>query len=430
MSVQTYPTYKDSGVAWLGEIPAHWELRKLALITKLGGGTTPKTDKQEYYLDGTHSWLNTGDLNDQEVLSSQKYITNKALDELSALKQHSPGTVVIALYGATIGKLGLVNFQTTVNQACCVLHPGYSLTQKYLFFVLLSAREYLLSLAVGGTQPNISQDTIASIRIPLPPLAEQEAIAAFLDRECARIDELVLAQQRMVALLREKRQAVIAHAVTRGLDPAVALRDSGVAWLGQVPAHWEVERLKNIFEIKKTIANSVEHDVLSVTQKGIKIKDISSNEGQLAESYAHYQLVNIGDFVMNHMDLISGYVDVSKYHGVTSPDYRVFTMRSHSNSADFLLRSLQVCYHEKLFFPYGQGSSQLGRWRLPTEGFQSFYFPLPPLSEQQAIALFLDTECRRIDSLIGKTEQAIALLQERRSAVIAAAVTGQIRVVD
>ncbi len=202
-----------------------------------------------------------------------------------------------------------------------------------------------------------------------------------------------------------------------------AYKDSGVAWLGQVPAHWQVKRLKSIFKITKRIANSESYEVLSVTQKGIKIKDVDSNEGQLAESYAHYQLVDIGDFVMNHMDLLSGYVDISKYVGVTSPDYRVFQSTEGTNNHEFLLRALQMCYHEKLFFPFGQGSSQLGRWRLPTDGFMNFVFPLPPLAEQQAIAAFLDRECARIDALVAAQQRMIALLKEKRQALIAHTVT-------
>lgn len=198
---------------------------------------------------------------------------------------------------------------------------------------------------------------------------------------------------------------------------------TGVSWLGDIPAHWESKRLKLLFEIVKQIANMDGLDVLSVTQKGIRIKDVESNEGQLSMDYSKYQIVHPGDFVMNHMDLLTGYVDVSKYHGVTSPDYRAFRLRDQRNSRRFFLYLLQNCYHQRLFFPFGQGSSHLGRWRLPTESFNEFIFPVPPPEEQTAIAAFLDHETGKIDALVEEQKRLIELLKEKRQAVISHAVT-------
>jgi type I restriction enzyme S subunit len=201
-------------------------------------------------------------------------------------------------------------------------------------------------------------------------------------------------------------------------------KDSGVEWLGEVPAHWEVTRIGRLFEIQKRIAGELGHDVLSITQRGIQIKDTESNDGQLSMDYSKYQIVEVGDFAMNHMDLITGFVDVAKIPGVTSPDYRVFRLRDNSNSnSRFFLAVFQDAYRRKLFFPFGQGSSQLGRWRLPTDAFKQYPIPVPPATEQSAIAAFLARETAKIDTLVAEQEKLIALLKEKRQAVISHSVT-------
>ncbi|MBF0097884.1 MAG: restriction endonuclease subunit S, partial [Magnetococcales bacterium] len=142
-------------------------------------------------------------------------------------------------------------------------------------------------------------------------------------------------------------------------------KDSGVEWLGKVPRHWQVKRLKNLFEIKKRIAGEEGYDVLSITQQGIRVKDTDSNDGQLSMDYSKYQFVDVGDFAMNHMDLLTGYVDISVFSGVTSPDYRVFSIKNiNENNSNYLLYLLQNGYRRKIFYAFGQGASQLGRWRL------------------------------------------------------------------
>lgn len=201
-------------------------------------------------------------------------------------------------------------------------------------------------------------------------------------------------------------------------------KGSGVEWLGNVPDHWEVVRVRWLCEIKKRIVGELGFDVLSITQRGIRIKDTESNDGQLSMDYSKYQLVEVGDFAMNHMDLLTGYVDISPVQGVTSPDYRVFSLRNPVRChAKFFLYLFQNGYLNKVFYPFGQGSSQLGRWRLPTEQFNDFWFPVPSFEEQSAIATFLDRETAKIDALVAEQEKLIALLQEKRQAVISHAVT-------
>ena len=201
-------------------------------------------------------------------------------------------------------------------------------------------------------------------------------------------------------------------------------KDSRVDWIGQIPKNWNTEKFKHIFRIKKILAGKLGYDVLSVTQQGLKIKDITSNEGQVANDYSNYQLVFPGDFVMNHMDLLTGYVDVSKQEGVTSPDYRTFYAINKNNiNKQYYLYIFQFCYKTRLFYNLGHGVSNLGRWRLPAEEQKEFMLPFPPLSEQQEIAKYLDSKCGEIDGLIALQEQMIAQLTDYKQSVITEAVT-------
>jgi type I restriction enzyme S subunit len=201
-------------------------------------------------------------------------------------------------------------------------------------------------------------------------------------------------------------------------------KDSGVDWLGEVPSGWGIKRVKHLFEIKKRISGAEGYEVLSITQQGIKVKDIESGDGQLSMDYSKYQFVEIGDFAMNHMDLLTGYVDISSIFGVTSPDYRVFAVRNKEICFDrYYLYLFQVGYRNKIFYAFGQGSSQLGRWRFPTDQFNSFEFPSPPIQEQKQIAAFLDRETVKIDTLIAEQQRLVELLKEKRQAVISHAVT-------
>jgi type I restriction enzyme S subunit len=201
-------------------------------------------------------------------------------------------------------------------------------------------------------------------------------------------------------------------------------KGSGVEWLGNIPGHWKTCRARYLFEIKKRISGSTDYDILSITQKGIRKKDTSTNDGQLSEDYSKYQIVEPGDFAMNHMDLLTGFVDVSTFYGVTSPDYRVFSIKDvEVDDRQYYLYLLQNGYIQRIFYAFGQGASQLGRWRLPTEQFQDFVLPRPPINEQRAIATFLDRETAKIDALVAEQERLIALLKEKRQAVISHAVT-------
>lgn len=201
------------------------------------------------------------------------------------------------------------------------------------------------------------------------------------------------------------------------------LRQSNVDWLGKIPQEWDMRKLKHLVSISKRIAGKEGLDVLSVTQRGIRIKDIESNEGQLAANYSGYQLVYPGDFIMNQMDLVTGWVDRATQRGVTSPDYRVFSIVSNRVSADFLRYVMQCCYMNRVFFGRGHGVSDKGRWRLATRAFLNFEVPIPPTEEQEAIVAHLDQKIYEWDNLEQVIRAQIDALEAYKRSLILETVT-------
>lgn len=211
---------KDSGVEWIGEVPEHWERRKIAHAFEcIGSGTTLPSDQDKWYSDGEIPWITTGELRETVITETSKCVTTKALEEFSTLRLYPAGSLAMAMYGATIGRLGILGVPATTNQACCVLSGEISLSIRYAYFWLLAFKQQIIDLyAAGGGQPNINQEVIAFLRVPAPNLVEQATITAFLDRETARIDLLTQKTQHSIDLLKERRSALITAAVTGQID--------------------------------------------------------------------------------------------------------------------------------------------------------------------------------------------------------------------
>ncbi len=208
------------------------------------------------------------------------------------------------------------------------------------------------------------------------------------------------------------------------LKPYPAMKDSGVDWLGDVPEDWEVLRGRRVFEIRKRIAGELGHSVISVTQAGLRIKNVETGEGQVSQDYSKYQVVKAGEFAMNSMDLLTGGVGIADTSGVTSPDYRVFGIRPNLRvRSRYMLHVLRVLYQNRGFYAWGQGSAQLGRWRLPRKRFNDFPFPVPPEDTQAAIVQYLDHVDRRVRRLVRAKRKLIALIMEQKQVIIHRAVT-------
>lgn len=286
-----------------------------------------------------------------------------------------------------------------------------------------------LELAANGvTRFGVPKSEIGAMTLPVPPLPQQRAIADYLDRETARLDALVAAKERVLALLAEKRRALVTRAVTRGLDPRAPLRDSCIAWLGEIPAHWEVKRVKYIFELVADPApDDNDYELLSLyTDIGVRPRKELEARGNKATTTDGYWLVRRGDLIVNKLLAWMGAFGVSEYDGVTSPAYDI--LRPIVNIDPIYYHNLfrcGICLPEIRRRSYGVMDMRL---RLYFDRFGDMRVPAPPYDEQERIASQINAETAKVDAVWMATERTISLLKERRAALIAAAVTGQIDV--
>ena len=437
MSLPTYLEYKNSGNAWLGQVPSHWESWRIShAFSCVGSGTTPPSDDAAWYSDGTIPWVTTGELRESVVYETTKSVTASAMEKFSALKLHPAGSLAIAMYGATIGRLGILGVDATTNQACCVLSRPRNLDVRFVFHWLQGFKQILIDLyATGGGQPNINQEMIASLRIPAPNLIEQNAITTFLDRETAKIDGLIAEQKKLITLLAEKRQATISHAVTKGLNPDALMKDSGVAWLGEVPAHWNVRPLKYLVSFSSGGTPSKDNldywdgDVPWASAKDLKVEILFDT----ADHITHYA-VDTGATLLpaeTVLVVVRGMI-LARTFPVTqiavpmaiNQDLKGLLPKSeiHSSFLSWLLRGSADETLQRL------DEAGHGTKALRMDAWSSMQLPLPPKHEQIAIAEFIAQETSRLDTLTAEATLGIALLNERRFALISAAVTGKIDV--
>ena len=411
-NMKPYPAYKPSGIPWLGDIPAHWEVWKISHAYRLiGSGTTPPSDNPEWY-DGDVLWVTTSELREKVIFDTEKKVTNAALKQFSSLRIFPANSLLIAMYGATIGRVGLLGTEACTNQACCILAQSCVINYNFAFYCFQAIRDHIVSLSFGGGQPNINQEKIRSLKVAIPPsMNEQQAIAAYLDGETARLDALAARYRRLLALLDEKRRALITHAVTRGLNPAAPLKDSGIEWLGQIPAHWEVKRVKHLawFNYGESLSFGVREigDVPVYGSNGqVGTHSIANTHGPCLiigrkGSFGKVNYSSAGCFAID----TTYYIDDT----TTKCDIR------------WLFYCLSIIGMDK----YSQDTGVPG---LSRELAHNFWLPNLSLSEQQAIAEYLDRETARLDDLKAKIETLLARLGEYRAALISAAVTGKMDV--
>ena len=207
---------KDSGIEWIGEVPEHWEVKRMKELSAISSGTTPKSGEDKYYENGIHPWLNTSDVQDCVINEAKFSITDKALNDYSVLKYYPIGTILIAMYGGgTIGNVALMNISATINQVCCAIVSNEKLLlPKYLFCYLKCHKKKIISLGFGGTQVNLSQAIIAQLPVVLPPLPEQRAIATYLDDKCAKIDTIVSNLDKQISRYGDLKRSLIDEVIT------------------------------------------------------------------------------------------------------------------------------------------------------------------------------------------------------------------------
>lgn len=407
---------KDSGIGWLGQVPEDWEYVRLKHFYEFEKGKNASAYTQEYI----------GENEGEYPVYSGQTENDGIMGRINSFDYNIEECLFTTTVGAKVMTPKILSGKFSLSQNCLIMKQIKNCDNKYFYYMLFPLFDYNKSLIPIYMQPSLRMEDLKTYAFYAPNISEQKRIADFLDDEIGEVDTIIEKTKASIEEYKKYKQAVITEAIIKGLDKTVAIVDTDNIHIPKIPAHWQMKKMKYIFEIKKDIAAKEGYDILSITQKGIKIKDISKNEGQLAQNYSNYQLVDIGDFAMNHMDLLTGWVDISKYAGVTSPDYRVFRFIDATGcDAGYYLYLMQMCYMNRIFYGLGQGVSNLGRWRLQADKFLNFTIPEPPLEEQEEIADYLDVKCSEIDNLIAKKEAFVEEMEAYKKSLIYEYVTGK-----
>ena len=438
MSFPRYPAYKDSGVEWLGEVPEGWNSYPLRSLARPG---------RDCFIDG--DWIESPYITDEGIRLIQtgnigtgiyreqgfRYISPESFEQLGCTEV-SPGDVLICRLAEPVGRACLAprlgsRMITSVDVA--ILKPGRQVNPKFLVYALSSGEYlgYMESQCRGGTRDRVSRSFLGSVRIALSQDPQEQAIiTTFLDRETAKIDALVADYQALIELLQEKHQAIISHAVTKGLDPTVLVKDSGVEWLGEVPEHWDVVRLA---ELLREANDTGEEDlpILTVSiHHGVSDKEYDESELERkvtrSDDRSKYKTVRPGDLVYNMMRAWQGGFGAVIVDGLVSPAYVVARPIRQINTS-FVEQVLRCPTAVEEMRRRSHGVTDF-RLRLYWQEFKDIRIAIPPLEEQTKTMRLVERQTEKFDHLVTDAQEAITLLQERRTALISAAVTGKIDV--
>ena len=413
-----YPEYKESGVAWIGKIPAHWKVKKIKQVAAfISDKSTPETNAIKISPENVES--KTGKVLDFYSTYDSSGVKFQVGDVLFNKIRVYLSKVVFAEYdGYSLGEM-------------IIIRPSLRDVGKYLFYLMLSSRfiEYCHSISRGAKMPRTDVYDILNAQIPITSYQEQAKIATFLDRKTEQIDEFIRIKEHQIELLQEQRTALINQAVTKGLDPNVEMKPSGVEWIGEIPKHWEVSRNKRIFNERDDRSATGEEELLTVSHiTGVSPRAKKKNVGMfLAETLEGYKHCSVGNLVINTMWAWMGALGISTFDGIVSPSYNVYQL----NSSEYLPRYYDYLYrtpnHVKEIIRWSKGIWS-SRWRLYPDAFFSMSAIVPPFGEQKQIVDFLEHKNKQIDELIATELRKIELLQEYRQSLISEAVTGKIDV--
>ena len=427
-----YPAYKSSGVEWLGDVSTHWEMRRLKFLSgRKQNGATPPTVEPRYYEGGTIPWYGPSSCSNlEQVREPIRYLATESFIEGRAHLIDGPALLIVVI-GATAGRMALLMEEGSTNQQITSFELNTTLVNP--FFALRqirSAGRWLRATASTATIPILDADVVTSLSVAFPPLPEQRAIVRYLDHVVERIRQYVSAKERLIALLEEERQAVIHRAVTRGLDPNVPLKPSGVEWLGDVPVHWEVRRLKTVLQPIDRRSEAGSETLLSLRRDhGVVAYDEHFTRPSQSQSLVGYKLVRTGQLVLNRLQANNGLVFGSNLDGLVSPDYSVFEKTSplRMHFVSDLLRTVPYRTHFRQQST-GLGTGTAGFLRLYDDRFLETKVHMPPLQEQVAIIEHLHKASADIDAAIDRARRQIELLREYRTRIIADVVTGKLDV--
>ena len=431
MRIKSYQKYKPSGVEWLGDVPEHWSalpLRRVIKTVKTGG--TPTGAEDSAFDDNGFNWFSPSDFSESVVLSK----SNRALSEEGKreVRLFPPMTVMLVGIGATIGKVGLSMDESSCNQQINGIVCSDRLDPLFTTYYMKTMREFIVKCGKYTTLPIINQEETKNLILTIPPVPEQQAIAAFLDRETGKIDSLIERKEKLIELLKEKRTALISKAVTKGLNSNAKLKPSGVEWLGDTPEHWNKASLKWI-SIRYS-GGTPDKTIQEYWEDG-SIPWL--NSGSVNDSYITRPSEYITEEAYKNSSakwipkgaLVIALAGQGKTKGMVAQ----LGFRTTCNQSMAAIIPDNRVNARMLYWWITKNYSNLrnlaggdARDGLNLEMIGSIPIPIPPLSEQQAIADFLDRETGKIDSLVSKVETAIEKLKEYRTSLISSAVTGKI----
>ena len=421
---------KNSGVEWIGNVPASWQTKKIKnVVQDIGSGTTPPSHIFDYY-DGDVFWIQSGDIyGKSELFNTVTQVTTKAVQNLSALHVYEADFIVIAMYGGSVGNIAISKIDACTNQACCCIKPLADNSLKYMYYWIFACKDDFLQQAFGGGQPNISQTKIKNQYYLQPAFDEQKRIANFLDATCTEIDALIADVQAQIDVLEQYKRSVITETVTKGLNPDAEMKDSGIEWVSTIPAHWPVHPVYTYFgERKNKNRFGTEDNLLSLSYGRVIRKDINTSDGLLPESFNTYNIVEAGDIIIRPTDLQNDKrslrTGLVKEHGIITSAYIDLCpiRKVDSRYFHFLLHAYDVM---KVFYNMGNGVRQ----GLNYSEFSRLMVFEPQYEEQVAIANFLDTKVAEIDGIIEQKREQLEVLDSYKKSLIYEYVTGKKEVI-
>ena len=424
--MKQYPKYKDSGIEWIGEIPEHWVVSKLKYsLDEIIGGGTPDTSNPSYWDDENGiPWVAISDITEQEILKKTSRKISVEGKESKGLEIIPRGTLLISIF-ASLGKTTLLDIDASANQAILGLIPAHKLIRDYLKYHLVDVERYISYYSSSNTQENLNLTKIKNLIVLLPPFPEQQTIANYLDRKTRQIDTLIENKQKQIDLLKEQRTAITNQAVTKGLNPNVKTKDSGIEWLGAIPEHWEEKKLKyTVRLINEKVENVDKYELL------IALENIEGFTGKRVNCSGSFEgggnTFKKGDVLFNKLRPYLCKVVLTPQEGVAVGELLVFRPNDFLNNRFLFYRILSTD-----FISIVNGSTYGAKMpRASWEFISNLKIPLPPIIEQQSITDYLDEKTTRIDKSIAKQERQIEHLKEYRTALISEVVTGKIDVRD
>ncbi len=439
--MKSYPKYKPSKIVWYPEIPENWDYCKVKHIANTYAGGTPSTVVDSFWHNGDIPWLPSGKLQNCEITSAEKFITQEGLNG-SSTKWIKPNTVLVALTGATCANIGYLTFKACANQSVIAVDENpEKANSRFLYYMFLNMRSQILTHQTGGAQAGINDSDVKNLYLLKPSLEEQIKIADYLDYKTNLIDTTIENKKRLIELLKEKRQAVINEAVTKGLNPNAKMKDSGVEWIGKIPLNWQTSYLKHFVSLKGRLGwkglkaeEYVEdsgYGFLSTPDIKYEKIDFNSINNITEERYLESPeiMLEIGDVLLVKDGSTLGITNIVRElpikATVNSSIGVLRVLNTHIILPDFLLFYLRSYIMQSVINQYkaGQGVPHLFQ-----KDINNFSLIIPPIEEQKEIIKVITISDKKIVSTIESIELTINKLQTYRQSLISEAVTGKIDV--